>query len=150
LIAGLLYMLRRPYKNFDREIFLTFDHGSTTQAIANKLAETGVVRYPWEILLARALHPGSTLQAGEYQFQQTASPLEIFERLRKGDVYYFNVTVPEGSNIFDIARMLEDQGAMPMADFLRAAADPALIRDLAPGAKTLEGYLFPSTYRLTH
>jgi UPF0755 protein len=39
---------------------------------------------------------------------------------------------------------------MPAADFLRAATDPAMIRDLAPSAPTLEGFLFPSTYRLTH
>jgi UPF0755 protein len=35
------------------------------------------------------------------------------------------------------------------SDFLRAARDPALIRDLAPQAPTLEGYLFPATYRIT-
>ena len=39
---------------------------------------------------------------------------------------------------------------MPAEDFLKAAEDPALIRDLAPKARTLEGYLFPSTYRLSH
>jgi UPF0755 protein len=39
---------------------------------------------------------------------------------------------------------------MSADDFLAAAEDPALIRDLAPKAKSLEGYLFPSTYRLSH
>ena len=39
---------------------------------------------------------------------------------------------------------------MSAEDFLAAAEDPALIRDLAPKARTLEGYLFPSTYRLSH
>src|SRR5260370_41073706 len=33
-------------------------------------------------------------------------------------------------------------------DFLYAAGDPALIRDFAPGARTLEGFLFPATYEL--
>ncbi len=52
--------------------------------------------------------------------------------------------------MFDVARILESAGAMSSDDFLKAAADPTPIRDLDPAAKTLEGYLFPSTYRITH
>ena len=51
--------------------------------------------------------------------------------------------------MFDIAQSLEDLGLMKAGEFLRAARNPAPIRDLAPEAATLEGYLFPSTYRLT-
>jgi UPF0755 protein len=65
-------------------------------------------------------------------------------------VYYFEFTVPEGSNMFDIANALEASGAMPAPEFLAAASDPELIRDLVPNVRTLEGFLFPSTYRLTH
>ena len=52
--------------------------------------------------------------------------------------------------MFDIASGLESAGAMSADEFLRVAADPAPIHDLAPSAKTLEGYLFPATYRLSH
>jgi peptidoglycan lytic transglycosylase G len=58
--------------------------------------------------------------------------------------------VPEGSNIFDIASLVENAGGMRAEDFLQAAADPASIRDLDPAAPSLEGFLFPSTYRITH
>jgi UPF0755 protein len=51
--------------------------------------------------------------------------------------------------MFDIAQSLEDLGVMRADEFLRAARNPAPIRDLAPEATTLEGYLFPSTYHLT-
>jgi UPF0755 protein len=94
------------------------------------------------------------LQAGEYLFTTSASVRGILHRIAAGDVYYFDFNVPEGSNMFDIARSLDTLGAMPGflsgEDFLRAAADPALIRDLDPAAPTLEGYLFPATYRLSH
>ena len=33
---------------------------------------------------------------------------------------------------------------------MNAAWNPSSIRDLAPNAPSLEGFLFPSTYRLTH
>jgi UPF0755 protein len=74
----------------------------------------------------------------------------VFDRIARGDIFYFEFTVPEGSNIFDIARALEAQRVMAAEDFLSAATDASSIRDLAPKAKTLEGYLFPSTYRLSH
>jgi UPF0755 protein len=65
-------------------------------------------------------------------------------------VFFYELTVPEGSNIFDIAASIDRFGFIKGSDFLRAARDPSPIRDLAPQAPTLEGYLFPSTYRITH
>src|SRR5438552_13583339 len=50
--------------------------------------------------------------------------------------------------MFDIARELEAGKFMRAGDFLYAAGDPSLIRDFAPGAQTLEGFLFPATYEL--
>lgn len=141
-------MLVTPYQGFRNETFVDIPHGTGTPGIARELAGEGVIRYEWEFWLARLLKPSAKLQAGEYRFAKPASPLDVFNRIARGDIYYFVFTVPEGSNIFDIGRSLEEQGVMSSEDFLKAAEDPASIRDLAPKAKTLEGYLFPSTYRL--
>jgi UPF0755 protein len=149
-VGAALYSLSTPFRGFQDEVFLKFEHGSGTRSIAEQLADAGVIHYSWQLLLARAINPGAKLQAGEYRFAQAASVLDIFSRLHRGDIYYFDFTVPEGSNMFDIARLLEDGRIVSGEDFLRAASDPARIHDLAPSAKTLEGYLFPSTYRLSH
>jgi UPF0755 protein len=141
LAAGLtgvaLYSLESPYRAFQGDVFVQFPKGSGTRAIAQKLADAGVVRYAWQFLLARAIHPRTTLQAGEYRFDEPASVTDVFHRLGRGDVFYFSFTVPEGSNMFDIAQLLDSEGIMSGQDFLKAA-------------KTLEGFLFPSTYRVTH
>ena len=73
----------------------------------------------------------------------------MFGRLSKGDVFFYELTVPEGRNIFDIAASLDELGVIGGDRFLAAARDPSPIRDLAPDAHTLEGYLFPDTYRVT-
>jgi UPF0755 protein len=73
----------------------------------------------------------------------------VFRKIARGDIYYHLLTVPEGSNIFDIAAQLDRAGLMKGEEFLRVARDPSPIRDLAPDAPSLEGYLFPSTYKLT-
>jgi len=150
LAGGLLfYSLSWEYAGFQAEVFVDLPKGTSTRGVARKLAGAGVVRSSWQFLLARALRPRATLQAGEYLFRRPASTWEVLDRLVRGDVFYYQFTVPEGSNIFDIAAALEQQEIQPAAKFLEAARDPALIRDLDPQAPTLEGYLFPDSYRLS-
>ena len=58
------------------------------------------------------------------------------------------MTIPEGANIFEIAARVEQEGFCTRQEFLEAAVKQAsLVADLDPGAKSLEGYLFPDTYR---
>jgi UPF0755 protein len=147
--AGLGYVLLAPYKGFEKEVFVVIEPGTTSRAMAERLEHAGVIRSSAHFLVARALQPGATLQAGEYRFERPYSALEAFQKIARGDVFYHVVTVPEGSNIFDIAAELERIGLMKSAEFLKVARDASLIRDIAPEAPSLEGYLFPSTYRLT-
>ena len=56
--------------------------------------------------------------------------------------------VPEGFNIFEIADAVARLVSILREDFLAAARNPALVRDLDPRAPSLEGYLFPNTYRV--
>lgn len=150
IVAGAAYVsLTTPYQAFTQPVILEFPKGTSTQSMGRQLANSGVIHYPWQFLLARALHPNSRLMAGEYQFTREASALTVFNRIARGDVFFYEVTVPEGSNIFDIAGIVGRISFLKSADFLTAARDPALIRDIDPSASTLEGYLFPSTYRIT-
>jgi UPF0755 protein len=132
------------------ETFVRIEHGWGTAAIARTLKNDGVIHYEWQIYAAHLLNPAARLQAGEYRFAQPSSALTVFDRIRRGDVYFFEFTVPEGSNRWDIARLIEATGIMSAGDFLKASAAPSLIRDLVPNAPSLEGFLFPSTYRLRH
>ena len=148
--GGVLYVsLAQPYMGFRDETFIEIPKGTTTRGIADQLAKAGVIRSRWQFLVARTLRPRAHLQAGEYRFAKTATPWSVFDRIARGDIFYYELRVPEGSNMFDIAAAIEHLGIMGGPDFLKAAQDPATIRDLAPGAPSLEGYLFPSTYKLT-
>lgn len=139
-----------PYRGFGAQTFVEIEHGMSSREIAHSLAAQGVVRSPWVFLAIRALHPKATLQAGEYRFDSPETPWSVFDKIRRGDVFYEEFTVPEGSNIFDIAGLLQRSDTVDSGAFLKAAANPASIRDLDPLAPDLEGYLFPSTYRVTH
>lgn len=147
--AAAWYWLMQPLV-LPESRFVEIERGVSTRAIANQLAHDGLVRSPWSVLLLRALRPGSQLEAGEYQFSGTVTPSDVFNKIRLGQIYYQDVTVPEGSNMFDIAALVQQTGMIDPAKFLRAARNPSLIHDLDPLAPSLEGYLFPSTYRITH
>lgn len=150
IAAGVAYIsLGTAYEGFSNQVILDFPKGTSTQAMAEELADAGVIRYSWQFLLLRVLRPGARLEAGEYLFSHADSPRNIFSRIVRGDVFFYELIVPEGSNMFDIAASVGRFDFLKPADFLRAARSPALIRDLAPHAPTLEGYLFPSTYRIT-
>lgn len=143
------YRLFRPYQAFAGETFVDLPHGTSAGAMADALAQAGVISSRWDFLLARLIGRARVLQAGEYRFDHPASPMDVFRRIARGDIFYYELVVPEGQNMFDIGAAAEGLGLFKTADFLTEASNPALIRDLDPLAPSLEGYLFPSTYHLS-
>ena len=129
------------------ETFVNVAPGSSAATIARKLEAAGVVRTRYAFDLVRFIYHGR-LQAGTYRFDRPLPPAEIYLRITRGDVYTKILTVPEGANIFDIAARVQQAGLGTRQDFLIAAATQAsLIADIDPHATSLEGYLFPDTYR---
>jgi peptidoglycan lytic transglycosylase G len=131
------------------ETFVEIPMRTPTRQIAVLLKKDGIIRSK---LAFEAMHlmKDGTLEAGEYRFDHPAKMAEVYARLQRGDVYTLSVTIPEGSNLFDIARRLQSAGLGPQEAFLTAAhANAHLIADLDPQATDLEGYLFPDTYHFS-
>ena len=154
LIAGgaaawMWYGIAKPYQDFPAGgVFVDVPRGASQRHVAYLLKTNGVVRSAMGFELYARRHPKRTLQAGEYFFDHAMTGREVFWKLANGQVYQQPFTVREGETMFDIAHDLEAGKFMPAGDFVFAASDPALIRDFAPDAKTLEGFLFPATYEL--
>ncbi len=147
--AWMWYGITKPYQGFPAGgVFVEVPRGASRRHVAYLLKESGVVRSSLAFEIYARRHPKRTLQAGEYFFDHALTGREVFWKLAEGQVYQQPFTVREGETMFDIARELEAGKFMPKGDFLYAAGDPSLIRDFAPGARTLEGFLFPATYEL--
>jgi len=130
--------------------FVLLRPGWSTRHIARNLQQQRVIRSSAAFLMVQYAKGLPTLKAGEYKFDQPANALQVWHRLVEGDVYARTVVVPEGFNMYDIAQAVEQAGLGPASDFITAAkSDTFLLRDVDPGAKTLEGYLFPDTYEFT-
>ncbi len=130
--------------------FVLLRPGYSTWRIATELKSAEVIHSANAFVVWHYFHHKHSLKAGEYLFDRSATAINVHDRVARGDIYVHTLVIPEGYTIFDIAQAVQDAGLGSKQEFLQlATADTALISDLAPNAKSLEGYLFPATYEFT-
>jgi UPF0755 protein len=146
--AAAYFLVLMPYGP-STETFVDIPAGTGTAGIAAQLQQTGVIRNKYAFEAVKVWRGGS-LKAGEYRFDHAAPLIEVYDRLRKGDVYTRTVLIPEGFNIFDIAQAVASAGLSSSDAFLAAERQHTeLIARWSPNATSLEGYLFPDTYKFS-
>jgi UPF0755 protein len=143
--GGAAWLLFTPYGP-ESETFVELTPGSSTVRMGQKLEAAGIVRSQVAFDLMRWWKRG-TLRAGEYRFDHPASVAEVYARIARGDVFTKLLIVPEGASTFEIATRLEQAGFDRQAFLDAVVKQTSLVADMDPGAKSLEGYLFPDTYR---
>jgi len=115
------------------------------------LEREGLIRRAWIFIhLAKRQGKAASLQAGQYELSPHLTPQEILDRLTAGEVAVRWITFPEGFTLRQMAERWEQEGFGPAAEYLRWATERASefgVKGL-PVGQTLEGYLFPDTYRL--
>jgi UPF0755 protein len=139
-----------PYRGYsEAEVFVEIPPGSSPAAIGNRLVSAGVVRDGRTFQAALMISGRSrSLRAGEYRFDTPLHALDVIDKIARGDVYRRRLTFREGLTIAEMAQVFEERGFGKADEFSKAAANAGLIADLDPGARDLEGYLFPETYAL--
>lgn len=142
--------LNTPYRAFSgAEVFVELPAGTTVSGMAQRLADAGVVSDPMTFRIAARLSGADRqLQAGEYRFSEPMSAFQVVTKIAEGDVFTRPVTFPEGLTIKEMAVVFEKGGLGSASAFEKAATDITLAAGFDPGARSLEGYLFPSTYAL--
>ncbi len=137
-----------PGKPFDEPRIVQIEGGTSSRQIAERLESVGVIDSKWGFLWVRAWNPNRTLMAGEYRFAHRMRAGEAFAMIADGKVMLHPITVPEGLNRLEIARLVAASGLVDGQEFLGLTADPEPVKHLFPNAETLEGCLFPETYNL--
>ncbi len=143
--------LRTPYYGAATpEVYVDIPRGAGPGTIAETLTAAGVLhsRLPF-LLLVRWNDEARRLQAGEYRFTSAQTPGQILQRLTHGDVFYVSVTIPEGLTARETVEHISRAGLGQSDELDRCLQRTDWIRSLAPDARSLEGYLFPETYRFS-
>lgn len=99
------------------------------------------------VLLARILGVDRQVKSGEYDLSPEMTPVEILNRIVSGNVKTYPVTIPEGLRIDEVAARIEAAGIASAGDFIARANKPEVARSFQVDADTLEGYLYPESYR---
>ncbi|WP_298266953.1 endolytic transglycosylase MltG [Geobacter sp.] len=129
---------------------LDFEKGYTPRRIADELERAGIISSArLFVIFTRLSGDAGRLKAGEYQLSDAMRPSEILRKMVNGEVYAERFAVPEGYSIYQVAELLEERRIFRRDAFLRAAGDPKLLAELGIDGKSVEGYLFPSTYNVT-
>ena len=139
--------LEKPYGPA-QEVFLEIPRRATTSQIADLLVNEGVLKHrlPF-IIYVRYRNLGHRIQAGEYRFADPSTPMQIAGRLVRGDISFRSVTIPEGLTARETVELLAKNGLGNREEMERLLLKTRWISDIDPEARSLEGYLFPETYR---
>lgn len=149
-IVGFQWLVMAPVDLLGQGVVKSVDvpEGATFRQVAALLRRERLLRSQWGFLLLGKLTLSERrIPAGEYVLRSDMPPKEILAELRSGRVVLHQVTIPEGYTAVQIAELLAQKGIGDEAEFLKLVHDRNFIRSLDVEDASLEGYLFPSTYR---
>ncbi|MFD0748689.1 endolytic transglycosylase MltG [Mucilaginibacter calamicampi] len=143
--------LNAPYSHNKNNQYIQIPQGSSPGQILVKLTSEGIISSPIPLkIYLKITGTGKEMQAGEYLFNSPITPLEVLSELKSGKLRTVKLTIPEGFTRFDIAKRITGQFPQNQAAgedaVLKLTEDISLIKDIAPQAKNLEGYMYPNTY----
>ncbi|MCB2193043.1 MAG: endolytic transglycosylase MltG [Deltaproteobacteria bacterium] len=146
--GGKAWLLGRRASQIGQTELVEIAKGASLAQAAKTLAEAGIVDNARLFQLAgRLTVDHGPIKAGEYELSPAMSAARILGFLRSGRVKLHYVLIPEGFTLEQIAARL-GQGGIADAEQVRGLAqDPAFAAELGVKQPTLEGYLFPDTYR---
>lgn len=135
----------------DELVVFEVPSGRSFKQIADRLQEQGIILSAFKMrVVARMTGLDGRVKRGEYQLNRAMTPQEVLSVLISGRSIQYPITFPEGSNMFEMAGLLEAKGLYKAADFLQMVRDRDVIRELLGiEVSSLEGYLFPETYNVT-
>jgi len=149
-LLAILSELYRPYQGYSGEVFVVVEPGMRAPGVAELLVARGVLPHRLPFLFRYWVsRPSRTLKAGEYRFDRPLRPIDVYRKLVRGETLLYSVVIPEGADRFDMARIFNENFGIKREDFLRVTERASAIHDLDPQAPSLEGYLFPDTYKFS-
>ncbi|MDZ4662632.1 MAG: endolytic transglycosylase MltG [Pseudomonadota bacterium] len=133
------------------ELIFEVQPGESFKKVANNLVSEGILKE--EVALyyyGRLTGYGNKVKVGEYRLYKSLRPDDVLQIITSGKSIERSFVVQEGLNIYEIATQFEQAGLGKADEFLALCSNRALIKEnLQLNVATLEGFLFPDTYKIT-
>ncbi len=145
------------YRDFERSVVLAegeslvldIPDNTSWPGVVDRVDETGMIQSALYFdLWGRQSGLADSVRAGTFYLEGPLYLDELAQALRQGGrAEEVVVTLPEGLTIFDIADRLQESGLVERGEFLDDALDVQRFDNVPTRADSLEGYLYPDTYR---
>ena len=148
--ALLLNYNSSPIDHKNSTVLVNIPVGTSLSGVIKILNQADLIKHP-VLFYSLIVMKGATrsIRAGEYEFNTSLTPSELIDKLSLGDMRYYYVTIPEGLSIQEIATHLSAFNLINKKEFLELAKDKAFLESMNIKADSLEGYLFPDTYKVS-
>lgn len=138
-------MFNQPYTGED--IIFTVHSGDTFGKVNQRLYNEKIINNT-RLFHYLAKYKGvlTKLRAGDFVIKSGSSMPQVLDTLIYGQPNLKIFTIPEGKNLYEVAKIVAANGITSEEDFIAAAKDPELLKEMGIPAHSAEGYLFPETY----
>ncbi len=150
LVSLLTYYLASIWTYSGPDIVFEVRPGEGFSSINGRLNRQGLISS------AKLFHRYSQFQnimtkfkSGAFVIKSGSNLLEVAETLTQGKAITTTITIPEGKNIFEIGKILENSGVIDAKSFIAAAKSSEIINKLKIPGERVEGYLYPETYHFS-
>jgi len=127
---------------------LNIPKGQSLNFLLSRLAKNDLAPNSFWVKMAMQIHKKNfVLKKGRYVLDESMSTWDILVLLDRGLVKRTKVTIREGLEKWEVAKLLGETKWGSEEQFLELIENPEMIKDIDPGAKDLEGYLLPETYQ---
>ncbi len=148
--ALLLNYTNSPIDKNNSTVLINIPVGTSLSEVVKILCQVDLVKQP-VLFYSLIIIKGATrsIRAGEYEFSTSLTPSELIDKLSLGDMRFYYVTIPEGLSIQEIATRLSAFNLINEEEFLELAKDKAFLESMNIKTDSIEGYLFPDTYKVS-
>lgn len=142
--------LNVPPESQGRKINFIIEPGQTLWQVSTNLAKAGLIKDSKRFRgYAQAEKKGGNVRAGEFNLYTNMTAPEVLTEITTTSGILHKLSVREGLNWWQTAKIAEEAGLTTYSDFKKAVYNRELIKKYNIPADNLEGYLFPETYMLT-
>lgn len=147
LLAGLYYALS-PVDRRTEIVTVDIPRGTSFLRSVDLLENAGLIKNKYLFYaLVIARNAQGNIRAGEYELATSMSPLDIINKLVTGDIISYKVAIPEDFTVLEIAARLVSYRLVDEKQFLSLSKDTKLLAELDIEGRSVEGYLYPETYK---
>jgi UPF0755 protein len=145
----ILFQFLVPVYNSPTPIEIEIPQGTSYSKTVDLLVENKLIRDRFLFMtLGRLTGLEKRVRAGYYHFWSKISPLDVFIQINYGKIIEYDITVVEGDSLLEIGQKLESKGFVSADAFREIAYDPSLLNSMDIKGPSVEGYLYPDTYKL--